>query len=235
MWGPLDHRAPYGGRRMRIAEYGTRGALAVAAITAVAVMGCGTRQRNGIPHDRRAAATRAGWPAYNSRKWGYDVAIPRGWHRAKWSLTPHITDPVEILTVATFQLPVGEELCCIGGALARVRPAGALVTIQERGRGARGGPDFPPRPARFGPDPKLPGRSEWPSCAATPRNRRRWRPLRPVPMLDYYFGFGDAGRAFHVLVAIGRAAPGSVRREAFRILDSLHFDPHVRPRWRSSG
>jgi hypothetical protein len=220
---------------MRIAEYGTRGALAAAAMTVAAIVGCGVGERGGIPHDRRVGATRVGWLAYHSRKWGYDVAIPLGWRRAKRSLTPDITDPVEILSVATFPLPVGGELCGTGGALARVRPAGALVTVQERGVGAYGGPDFPPRPARFRPDPMLPSRSEWPYCAASPRNQRRWRPVQPVPMLDYFFGFGDAGRAFHVLVAIGRAAPRRVRREAFGILDSLHIDPRVRPRWQSSG
>jgi hypothetical protein len=54
-------------------------------------------------------------------------------------------------------------------------------------------------------------------------------------MHDYYFGFGDAGRAFHVLVAIGRSAPLDVRRQAFRVLDTLQVDPQVKPRWRSSG
>jgi hypothetical protein len=54
-------------------------------------------------------------------------------------------------------------------------------------------------------------------------------------MLDYWFGFGDAGRAFHVLVAIGRNARPELRRDAFRILDSLRFDPSVKPDWRASG
>jgi hypothetical protein len=48
-------------------------------------------------------------------------------------------------------------------------------------------------------------------------------------------GFGDAGRLFHVLVAIGGSAPARVRREAFRILDSARFDPNVKPRLHSTG
>lgn len=137
---------------------------------------------------------------------------------------------MEILSLATFPLRDGDELCGDRGeeALARVHPAGALVTVQERGRGAYGDADFPPRPARFGPDPDLSGRSTWPYCAVRPG-------APPLPMLDYWFGFGDAGRAFHVLVAVGRSAPAELSRDAFRILDSLRFDPTVKPDWLSSG
>jgi hypothetical protein len=155
--------------------------------------------------------------------------FPSSWHRAGGSLTPGIIDPVEVLSLATFPLREGDQLCGDRGeALARVHPAGALVTIQERGQGAHGGPDFPPRPARFRPDPQLPGRSTWPYCVVRPGGP-------PLPILDYWFGFGDAGRAFHVLVAVGRSAPAEVRRDAFRILDNLRFDPNVKPDWQDSG
>jgi hypothetical protein len=211
------------------------GVLGVAAIAILALVGCGEATHARARHDRPARASQVGWQSYESRRWGYRVIFPAGWHRATHSLTPNITDPVEILSVATFPLRTGQALCGVAGALARVRPAGALVTIQERGIGAYGGPDFPPRPVRFQPNPQLPGRSEWPYCAAVRPGQRRWSPRRPVPMLDYYFGFGDAGRAFHVLVAIGRTAPKSVRSQAFWILDRLWLDPSVKPRWRSSG
>ena len=48
------------------------------------------------------------------------------------------------------------------------------------------------------------------------------------------FRFTDAGRHFHVLVAIGAEAPSSAEADAYRLLDSLHFDPSVKPDWRSS-
>lgn len=216
--------------------YRSSGAVVVSAIIGIAALfGCGARNRTHVEHAQLGRGTHAGWHTYHSVRWGYDVSLPAGWHRATHSLTPNITDPVEILAVATFPFHPGQELCTTTGALARVRPAGALVTIQERGIGAYGGPDFPSRPVRFRPDPRLPGRSEWPYCAAAQPNQRRYRPVRPVPMRDYYFGFGDAGRAFHVLVAIGRKAPGSVRRNAFLVLDSLRFDPRVKPGWKTSG
>jgi hypothetical protein len=213
----------------------SRGALGVAAILVVALAGCGEVTRGPVRHREASQSTRAGWRTYHDRRWGYRVRFPPGWHRATRNLTPSITDPVEILTVATFPFRARDILCGTAGALARVRPDGALVTIQERGIGAYGGPDFPPRPVRFRPDPRLPGRSEWPYCAAIRPGRRQWMPIRPAPMLDYYFGFGDAGRAFHVLVAIGRTAPEGVRHQAFQILDSLRFDPNVKPGWHTSG
>jgi hypothetical protein len=214
----------------------SRGALgvAVAATVIVALAGCGEATRGQARHNAGAHATRVVWRTYHDRRWGYRVAFPSGWHRATRNLTPNITDPVEILSVASFPFRADQTLCGTAGVLARVRPNGALVTIMERGIGAYGGPDFPARPARFLPDPRLPGRSEWPYCAAMPPN---WRgaPLKRVPMLDYFFGFGDAGRAFHVLVAIGKSAPDRVRHQAFRILDSLQFDPNIKPGWHSSG
>jgi hypothetical protein len=168
----------------------------------------------------------SGWTVHEDPRRGYTVRVPESWSVAPRSLTPSITDPIEILSAATFPLSDGDDLC--GTALARVAPAGALVTVQERGRGALGGSDFPPRPDSFRADPSLPGGSTWPHCAAG-------RDGDPVPMLDYWFGFSDAGRAFHVLVALGRSASPELRRDAFRILDSLRFDASVKPDWRSSG
>lgn len=55
-----------------------------------------------------------------------------------------------------------------------------------------------------------------------------------LPVEDHWFGFADAGRAFHVLVIIGRAASSDVRDEAWSILDRLRFDPDVRPDWKAS-
>jgi hypothetical protein len=209
--------------------------VVTAIIVIAALVGCDGGKRVGVEPGQLGRVKLAGWQSYHSARWGYDVSFPAGWYRATHTLTPSISDPVEILSIATFPFRRGQLLCTSTGALARVRPAGALLSIQERGIGAYGGPDFPSRPVRFRPDPRLPGRSEWPYCAAVQPNQRRYKPVRAVPMLDYYFGFSDAGRAFHVLVTIGRKAPAGVRRTAFLILDSLRFDPHVKPGWKSSG
>jgi hypothetical protein len=91
------------------------------------------------------------------------------------------------------------------------------VTVQERACALRDDPTFLPRPERFEPNPRLPGTSELPYCA-------RGYKGPPIPMLDYWFGFRDAGRAFHVFVGIGKEAPEEVRREAFGVLDRLDVE-----------
>ena len=60
-------------------------------------------------------------------------AVPGGWHLATASLTASISDPREILAVATFLLGRGDGIC---DALERVPPGEGFVTVQERGRGA---------------------------------------------------------------------------------------------------
>jgi hypothetical protein len=43
--------------------------------------------------------------------------------------------------------------------------------------------------------------------------------------------FSDAARHFHLLVVFGRDASPGVRRDAWRILDSLRLEPDVKPDW----
>jgi hypothetical protein len=150
---------------------------------------------------------------------GYSVSIPDGWHRAGHNLTPQITDPVEILSVATAPFGRGDGIC---DALVRVVPDGALVTLQERGHSEPGGAHFPQRPPRFEPRPMDGGYSTWPWCG-------RRDTASPIPMDHYWFGFSDAGRSFHVLVAFGKEAPEGVRSDAFELLDSLRLDPYTDP------
>jgi hypothetical protein len=97
--------------------------------------------------------------------------------------------------------------------------------VLERGRDpASGWPDFPPRPAHFSFEPGM--SSEFAACLRTRHG---------IPLRDHWFRFTDAGRHFHVLVAIGAHAPPDAERDAYRMLDSLRFDPRVKPDWRSSG
>jgi hypothetical protein len=53
--------------------------------------------------------------------------------------------------------------------------------------------------------------------------------------MTYRIPFADAGRHFYAIVVLGREARPPVRDGAFALLDSLRFDPDVRPGWRSSG
>jgi hypothetical protein len=155
---------------------------------------------------------------------GYSLTVPDGWHRAAENLTPHITDPVETLSLATTAFDPDDRIC---DALKRVVPDGAFLTLQERGAGVNDSPEFPARPAHFRPRPAEEGYSTWPWCGAREGER-------PIPMDHYWFTFRDAGRAFHVLVAFGEEAPEQVREEAFAALDSLRLDPEVKPDWAST-
>ncbi len=52
---------------------------------------------------------------------------------------------------------------------------------------------------------------------------------------DHWFGFTDAGRHFHVQVGVGESVPDPLKTEPYRILDTLRFDPSVKPDWPSAG
>jgi len=139
---------------------------------------------------------------------GVRYVVPVGWHAAAGrSLTPRLKNPREVLTVGTGRLPAGGV--CAQFPSTALRAMGArdvLVTVQER----LGSPAaFPVRPTRF----KLPAgetRNEAQACAGS----------RPR-FTSYWFGFRDAGRGFHVLVAVGRSAPRVLVRRALGVLDSL--------------
>jgi hypothetical protein len=152
----------------------------------------------------------AGWTNFQSVRYHYSVRYPSNWHRASRSLTPHLSDPHEILTVGTGRLPVGGPRCAQVpvSALEAVGPTGALVSIQERAPATADG-GFPPRPARFGFHAE---RLEISACLAS-----RARPL--VEMVP----FTDHGRRFYALVALGRTATAQTRDEALRVLDGLRF------------
>jgi hypothetical protein len=160
---------------------------------------------------------------YESARWGYSVRIPPGWQRAERALTS-LTDPVETLVVATYRPRAGSERCgplSFGGFDANE----AFVTVLERGLDPESEwPDFPPRPVHFAYEAGQ--TSEFSECLSTTEGIR---------LKDHWFRFTDAGRHFHVLVVIGAEAPASAEADAYSLLDSLQFDPSVKPDWRSSG
>lgn len=151
-----------------------------------------------------------GWANFQSVRYHYYLTYPPNWHRANTSLTPHLSDPHEILTVGTGRLPVGGPRCAQVpvNALEAVGATGALVSIQERAPANSDG-GFPPRPTRF----RLhPTRLEISACLA-PRNRPRL----------YLIPFRDHGRHFYALVALGNTATSQTRDNALRVLDNLRF------------
>jgi hypothetical protein len=155
---------------------------------------------------------------------GLTVALPAGWQAAGTSLTPHLVDPREVLTVATYPLRYRRTACAqvAGSALEDLGPRDAFVTLQERGRDPGSTwPDFPERPAHFG--PQLGGRSEASAC------------VPGAHFSDHWFGFSAGGRHFHADVAFGPQASAATRAAAWTVLDSLRVDPATQPNWSSSG
>jgi hypothetical protein len=198
---------------------GDRVRTALSVIVVVALAGCGDEPAE----ERAAVATPAAHRVVEGER-GLEVELPDGWQRAGATLTPRLTDPVEVLAVGTFPLREGGDNCShmAERALTEIGARDAFVTLLERGydRGSTW-PDFPPRPQRFGPG--LGGPSEASACVPGSR------------FTDHWFGFTDAGRHFHVLVAFGPEAPPAVRDQAWAVLDSLRIDPSIQPDWRASG
>jgi hypothetical protein len=162
----------------------------------------------------QAAGTPTSVPAtptsVHERDFAFD--LPDGWHLASESQTPALTNPVEILSAGTVPFDRPDEASCAHipvSAIERIGPQDAFVTVQER----YGVPQFPQRPEPF----TLPPRSEGTDAETCARNGKQ---------IDiHWFGFRDAGRGFHVLVAFGSDAPPERRAEAIELLDSLRLAP----------
>jgi hypothetical protein len=141
---------------------------------------------------------------------GVRYLLPAGWHAASRSLTPHLSNPRELLSAGTGRLPAGGRCAHMpSAALEAMRPQDVLVTVQER-LGSTS--SFAARPAHFHATGDT--RSEAFDCAGA----------RPT-FTSYWFGFRDGGRGFHVLVAVGRSASPARARRAFALLDSLRIAP----------
>jgi hypothetical protein len=157
------------------------------------------------------------WPAaapipIRSEEHGFTAQLPSGWHLAPRTLTPALSNPVEILSAGTVAGMAADRDGCAQvpvGALERMGPQDAFVTVQER----FGEPRFPARPHPF----TLPPRSQGTDAQACVRDSKR--------LEFHWFGFRDAGRGFHVLVVLGRDAPPERRQQAEALLDSLRFEP----------
>jgi hypothetical protein len=203
-----------------------RSAFGIAALLLVlpcTLIGCGDDPPGSQPAGAAPAPVEPAPGTYVSARWGYSVRIPPGWQRAERPITA-LTDPVETLVVATYRPGPGPEQC--GPLVFRGFDANeALVIVLERGLDPESAwPDFPPRPAHFAYEAGQ--TSDFTQCLRTTEG---------IPRKAHWFRFTDAGHHFHVLVAIGAEAPRSAEEVAYSLLDSLQFDPSVKPDWPSSG
>jgi hypothetical protein len=150
-----------------------RALIPLVVLATVVLGGCGgepTRSSGG-------GESSVGWSTYRSAKLGFAVSFPSGWRRANGSLTPTITDPREILTLARLRIAgVPPDNYCRPWdepQLPEFSNRDALVTIQEGGRGS-----LSLNYKSYPPGPSASGRSGWrrtrrsqPASCATCRSR----------------------------------------------------------------
>jgi hypothetical protein len=135
---------------------------------------------------------------------------------------PGLGDPIVILVLATF--PLRDDDAQYPIPRQGFGADQAFVTIMERGVEPGGSSGFPPRPRSFRFEPN---RGSLPAASV--------RRITGIPFRDHWFNFTDAGRHFHVQVAIGDGVPRGEAAKPYRILDSLRLDPSVKPDWPSAG
>lgn len=184
-------------------------ALLVMAALPLSASGCG-----GTPGEA-AVDPPAGWTTYRDAEQRLSVSLPSDWHRARQSLTPDLSEPREILSIASYPLRYDRRSRCqVPGcplpAVDGLAQGDVLISIQERRSGAA---HFPARRRPFRQEPMAlgfgPGK-RW-LCGKRRLERATWT------------AFGDAGRAFYVFVGFGRGVTPETRREVRRVLDSLRF------------
>jgi hypothetical protein len=194
-------------------------ALVVAAAAGVMLL---VVARPGPREPERQAVSQ--WTHYSVPRYGLDVSLPKGWHLAPRTLTPHLLDPHEIMSATTFGAGAPLEGCAQlpAAALRRMGATDALVSVQERGKGS---PANAPRPLHFAHATFVPVSEIVVSPCAGPGFAGSFK------MAD----FSDGPRNLTALVALGNDASPAVRGQAYAILDRLRLDPGFAPWWRFSG
>lgn len=138
------------------------------------------------------------------------MTVPEGWHVATRRFTGLI-DPRERLVLTSFPIvgKVRARGCSPDGLLAQLPRSGVLASLLEyMHAGARR--HFPRRPDRFRLGPPAGGGFD---C------------FSPQPLANaYLLNFRDSGRAFQLLVAVGKNATPRTRAAALHALDSLRVE-----------
>jgi hypothetical protein len=178
-------------------------------LVALILAGCGAER----PATTSPAGPAPGWTTVLDARHGLTVSLPSAWHRAARSLTPALTDPHEVLTLATFPLRGGPHRRCAQVPEQAVRDVGArdvLVSLLER---RDPGSEFTPGPPALG--PAAPG--DHALCAG-----------RRGELEEHWSTFALGGRGFYLYAALGRDVSAGRRAQLDRVLGSLRVDPLVR-------
>jgi hypothetical protein len=150
--------------------------------------------------------------AFENEAAGISLSLPNGWH----ATTRHFTvllDPFERVTLASFPLDGIPQSgrCSPNPLLGEMPRIGVFASVLEyMDAAARRQAD--PRPSGFRLGGAAPGGFD---CFAPPDERAD----------AYAFNFSDNGRAFIVLLAVGRDATPETRNAVEHALDSLRVEP----------
>jgi hypothetical protein len=167
-----------------------------AAVSAVAIAGCGGHARHHV--------TPA--PAPTPIGDGVSVVVPPGWHLFAPPITA-LSYPVDRLLLTSYPAARGGN-CGPDRAERALPPNGALVYLLEFHRpGPLSRSAFPPRPVHFS------------LRAGALASYECWH----VP--SYLLRFRAADRAFQLHVALGPRAGPARRAQVLRVLDSMRFTP----------
>ena len=152
------------------------------------------------------------WTLYHDTGGRFSIRFPAGWVRATQSLTPLLSDPREIVSIGTYTMRPGGELCehLPANALEDLGPEDAFLSIEERA--APHLAVYPARPTQFTlgkPNEEFDGVG----CVRDPNDLFQW-----------WLSFRDGDRAFYALVALGKSASEETRQQVLETLNSFQVD-----------
>jgi hypothetical protein len=181
--------------------------IALAATCIVGLSACGTEESK--PAEPATEPVRAQGIVWRDEARGFTVTYPETWQRAPSRLTPFLADPLELLALGTYPLRPGGDRCAHEpvNAVEDLGPRDALLVIFERAQ-PYDDAGYPPRKGA----PELVAGT---NRACVPDANRS----------DAWLSFGESGRAFYALLALGADASAETRAELVAIYDSIVFEP----------
>ena len=152
------------------------------------------------------------WTTYDDHEGRFSIRYPAAWERSMQSLTPGLTDPREIVSVGSYHMRPGGELCAHlpVNELEDLGPEDAFLTVQERAQPHLA--HYPPRPIHFDLGEPTEG-FDGELCVREPGD-----------LLQWWLPFRDGTRAFYALVALGTSASEETRQQVTQTLNSFHID-----------
>jgi hypothetical protein len=186
--------------------------LVVGLLVASVLVACRSGSAEGVLAPAEMTTQRPAWTTYDDQEGRFSIRYPAAWERSMQSLTPGLTDPREIVSVGSYHMRPGGELCAHlpVNALEDLSPADAFLTVQERAQPHLA--DYPPRPTQFDLGKPTEG-FDGELCVREPGDLHQW-----------WLPFRDGSRAFYALVALGASASEETRQQVTQTLNSFHID-----------